>query len=274
MKNALGNKDEELEQIIKEKEELQNQLEENKIKMEKMTSNEGIHRIEIKENEVNDNDKKSSEIKHSDKDSKKKFYNNKTDSKSKNNPTENIQINNEAPQKDKFEVPKFDFLILFSSMIEKNLVEKQILRKIEKDLSNCISMDFDHSYSIPEYNGTLLRIKGDSLKEKRDATERLLEFIVNNDIDQPEEDKIVILIMIPNGLVSLIIGTKGKQIVALNKDSNTVIVINHPVYKMTFRSVSITGRPPNIADAIMNIHRILEERYFEIRSGSFNEMDD
>lgn len=47
--------------------------------------------------------------------------------------------------------------------------------------------------------------------------------------------------MVPNGLVSMIIGTKGRQISKLMKDTNTLIVVNQPLYKMVHRTVSIEG---------------------------------
>ena len=75
--------------------------------------------------------------------------------------------------------------------------------------------------------------------------------------------------MIPNGLVSMVIGTRGKQISTLIKESRANIVINQPIYKMTFRTVSISGRPANIADAIMNIQQIMEDRYNEVSKIEF-----
>jgi polyribonucleotide nucleotidyltransferase len=66
--------------------------------------------------------------------------------------------------------------------------------------------------------------------------------------------------MIPNGLVSMVIGTKGKQILSINKDTRATIVINQPIYKMTYRTVSISGRQSNVSDAIMSIQNIMKER--------------
>ena len=139
-------------------------------------------------------------------------------------------------------------------------------------------MEFDTSFVIPDFNGCLLKIKGPDLKKKRDATQQLLEFIVSNDLDQQMTEeknsslkysKIEIVIMIPNGLVSMVIGTKGKQISTMIKESRASIVINQPIYKMTYRTVSISGRPSNVSDAIMNIQNIMEERYNEVSKIEF-----
>ena len=75
--------------------------------------------------------------------------------------------------------------------------------------------------------------------------------------------------MIPNGLVSMIIGTRGKQISNLIEDSKASIVINQPIYKMTYRTVTISGYPEGIANGIMLIQQIMEERYNEVSTIEF-----
>ncbi len=51
-----------------------------------------------------------------------------------------------------------------------------------------------------------------------------------------------ILILVPNGLVSIIIGSKGKSIRDLIRESEANIVVNQPVYKMLHRTISISGK--------------------------------
>ena len=75
--------------------------------------------------------------------------------------------------------------------------------------------------------------------------------------------------MIPNGLVSMIIGTKGKQISSLIEQSKATIVINQPIYKMTYRTVTISGYPEGIANGVMLIQKIMEERYNEVDNIEF-----
>ena len=70
--------------------------------------------------------------------------------------------------------------------------------------------------------------------------------------------------MVPNGLISMIIGTKGRQISNLIKDSGANIVVNQPIYKMMHRTVAISGKPSNVATAMMMIQSIMEERFYEV----------
>lgn len=73
-------------------------------------------------------------------------------------------------------------------------------------------------------------------------------------------DSTTILVFIPEGMVSLIIGAKGRQIKILTTDSNTDIVVNQPIHRMSHRTVKIEGQPRNIARAIAMIYGLLEER--------------
>ena len=69
-----------------------------------------------------------------------------------------------------------------------------------------------------------------------------------------------VLIFIPEGMVSLIIGAKGRQIKILTTDSGTDIVVNQPIHRMSHRTVKVEGQPRNIARAIAMIYGLLEER--------------
>ena len=169
--------------------------------------------------------------------------------------------------------PKLDFLIFISTKIKDSLLENKILDSIISQIGG-ISMDFDLNFKIPEYNGCLLKIKSNEIRKKRDATQHLLEFIVKHNLDHPNDqkkkgEKIAIIIMIPNGLVSMIIGTKGKQISTLIEQSQASIVINQPIYKMTYRTVTISGYPEGITNGIMLIQQIMEERYNEVNTIEF-----
>ena len=114
-----------------------------------------------------------------------------------------------------------------------------------------------------------MNIKGEDIKKKREAAQQILEFIlklgIDDEYDEPKkQSEINILIMVPNGLISMIIGTKGRQISNLIKDSKANIVVNQPIYKMLHRTINITGKPAFVAEAIKNIYIIMEERYYEV----------
>ena len=189
------------------------------------------------------------------------------------NYSQNFQSSGQKDQN--LKQPKLDFLIFISTKIKDSLLENKILDSIISQIGG-ISMDFDLDFKIPEYNGCLLKIKSDDIRKKKDATQHLLEFIVKHNLDhnpneppQKKGEKIAIIIMIPNGLVSMIIGTRGKQISSLIEESQASIVINQPIYKMTYRTVTISGYPEGIAKGIMLIQQIMEERYNEVNTIEF-----
>lgn len=62
------------------------------------------------------------------------------------------------------------------------------------------------------------------------------------------------MILIPEGMVALVIGGKGRQIKAFMDDSGADIVVNQPVLGMTQRSVSIRGSPKHVTQAIHKIY--------------------
>lgn len=127
---------------------------------------------------------------------------------------------------------------------------------------------FDYNFTIPDLSGCVLNIKSDEMKKKRDCVQQLLEHVVKMDyLDEDGKrpnDRLTILLMVPNGLVSMIIGTKGRQISNLIKETGANIVVNQPIYKMVHRTVSISGKPNHIANAILRIQEIMEERYYEV----------
>ena len=84
------------------------------------------------------------------------------------------------------EKPKLDFLIFISTKIKDSLLDNKILDSIISQIGG-IQMDFDLNIKIPEYNGCLLRIKSNEILKKRDATQHLLDFIVKNNLDHPND---------------------------------------------------------------------------------------
>ena len=76
------------------------------------------------------------------------------------------------------------------------------------------------------------------------------------------------MILIPEGLVSLVIGAKGKQINAFMKESEANIVVNQPVIGMNLRSVSMKGQLKHILSACSSIYGY-QEKY----ASSVDEID-
>lgn len=166
--------------------------------------------------------------------------------------------------------PALDYMIFLNKLIEKGLTSNGILKKIEEQVGGDIKLFFDYDFTIPDMNGYVLHVKSEDIKRKRDAVQDILEFIIRNDFDDPGEDgkkqtdRISVYLMVPNGLVSMIIGTKGRQISNLIKDSGANIVVNQPIFKMLHRTISVSGKPVYIADAIMMIQSIMEDRFYEV----------
>ena len=129
-------------------------------------------------------------------------------------------------------------------------------------------MHFDYDFTIPDIPGCVLNIKSDDIKKKKEAAQQILEYIKHAPEEDPDEPKklseITILVLVPNGLISMIIGTKGRQISNLIKESKANIVVNQPIYRMLHRTINIAGKPSCIAEAIKNIYNIMEERYYEV----------
>lgn len=124
---------------------------------------------------------------------------------------------------------------------------------------------FDDSLEIPDVPGNVLVIENDSLDKKTYITKQIFQLFKENNVDEKKEKGQNALILVPNGLVSMVIGTKGKQIINLAKSTRTLIAVNQPIYKMKHRTISITGYPQQISEAIRQIYKIMEDRYYEVK---------
>ena len=100
-----------------------------------------------------------------------------------------------------------------------------------------------------------------SAEFKSDVQKLGLDHLV---FDKNNNNTLSCLVFVPNGLVSMVIGTKGKQIVHLAQTTKTHIAVNQPVFKMCHRTILINGYPKEISIAIYKIQTIMEERYLEI----------
>lgn len=69
-----------------------------------------------------------------------------------------------------------------------------------------------------------------------------------------------IMVFVPEGMVSLLIGTKGHQINKIMRESHTTIVVNQPISRMTYRTAKIQGYHSDIVKACRIIYEILEEK--------------
>ena len=67
------------------------------------------------------------------------------------------------------------------------------------------------------------------------------------------------MILIPEGLVALVIGGKGRQIKNFMEESGAEIIVNQPVIGMNMRLVTVKGVPKSVTNGILKIYTTLEK---------------
>lgn len=125
---------------------------------------------------------------------------------------------------------------------------------------------FDYSLELPDLEGSVVILECQELSKKVDCTSKMLDVMDSMRKSEDICDEMKALILVPNGLVSIIIGTKGKQINHLIKESGANIIVNQPIFKMLHRTLTISGKVSKISNAIMEIHKLMEDRYYEVQS--------
>jgi len=113
-----------------------------------------------------------------------------------------------------------------------------------------IKISFDNNLQIKDLDGSCVIIEGEDIKKKKEASRLVLELVNESrscdEMKNPNSMNEDILLLVPNGLVSIIIGSRGKNIKNLIDNSKANIVVNQPVYKMLHRTISICGMLNNI----------------------------
>lgn len=152
---------------------------------------------------------------------------------------------------------RFPFLILVSEEFV-HLYNDKFCKQVCEDTA-CEQMGFEENLQIPDINGKVVKIQAKSLRAREKAARILVEEMMA-ELKKKKGETTTILVFIPEGMVSLIIGAKGRQIKILTQDSDTDIVVNQPIHRMSHRTVKIDGEPKSIARAIAMIYGLLEER--------------
>ncbi|EAR94501.3 KH domain protein (macronuclear) [Tetrahymena thermophila SB210] len=154
----------------------------------------------------------------------------------------------------------FDYDLFFENE-QKDIIlqdEKQFVDAVQQ-ASKISEIKIDKSFSIPDLNGVLVRFIDKEQQPKYEALQQAFKFVY----DRMSEDKdkgFTAICLVPNGMVSLVIGIKGKQINQIMNESNTKVVANQPINKMTSRTIRIDGEYKKVAVAIKLIYQIIEER--------------
>jgi hypothetical protein len=166
-----------------------------------------------------------------------------------------------------------NFLLFIPQVVVRSLeyCNEQKLNSI-RSIYSSVQIYFHESLEIPEVEGKVLVFESDDIEKKCDACKEFFKLLQAEDVYDKMFDKmfatkdrnINALVLVPNGLVSMVIGTKGKQIINLAHSTKTLIAVNQPVYKMLHRTISIAGGPGEISSALKSIYQIMEDRYYEV----------
>ena len=133
--------------------------------------------------------------------------------------------------------------------------------KIFQDIKNAVQLedfDFNNELKIPELDGKVVRIFDKDMTKKCDAFYKILQEIAiyYQDVKKSKTSNFSVILLVPEGfyfyllyfmrncslgMVSLLIGSKGKQISSIMKASKAEIVVNQPIHKMKHRTVKVEG---------------------------------
>ena len=72
------------------------------------------------------------------------------------------------------------------------------------------------------------------------------------------------IIFVPEGLVSMVIGSKGRQINQFKHESRADLVVNQPIVGMSLRSVAIKGNIRQATQAIKLVYDCLERHAYTV----------
>lgn len=135
-----------------------------------------------------------------------------------------------------------------------------------KALGSVESIKFNLDLNIPDLNGrniqvqiTQTQIFDRDMERKYQSCRGFLSDIYQV-FKKLRREPFSIIIFVPEGMVSLLIGTKGYQINKIMRESHTTIVVNQPINRMTYRTVKIQGYHSDISKACRIIYEILEDK--------------
>ena len=130
------------------------------------------------------------------------------------------------------------------------------------------TISMDTKIQVPEVPGQTMVIESDHLADR----ELALKLILSN-IERIEKlfkgknfkGQIELMTFIPEGLVAVAIGHKGRLIQKIREETDISVVINQRVRGMTYRSTYAEGTPKMLAKAYSIIYNTLEEQAYLIK---------
>ncbi|CAD8162164.1 unnamed protein product [Paramecium pentaurelia] len=149
--------------------------------------------------------------------------------------------------------------------IEKRFITQEDLKPILEDV-RCLysvhSIKLNPQNQIPALEGTAFSIidhDENKLKARCDAVYKILQLI-----EQRNKQTLEVIMLIPEGTVSYVIGTQGKQIEHIKLETKVHLVVNQPIYEFQLRTVTIIGESSSIFNAVNLIIKQLQERGISI----------
>ena len=135
---------------------------------------------------------------------------------------------------------------------------KQIIEK-----RGCDVLEIDESITLEQDTSRFVKIDSKDNKNKYDASDDFID-LYYKDFIRNKKGGVGITVLIPEGLVSLFIGAKGKQIKELKYKSKTKIDVCKPVPGENFRMIELWGHHEDLknASSIINstVFRLEQQR--------------
>lgn len=116
--------------------------------------------------------------------------------------------------------------------------------------------------------GQIMVIECDDLQKRENALRQILNNIaaLDRQFDSSKnKDEIELMSFVPEGLVSVTIGHKGRLIQRIKDETGVSVVINQRVSGMTLRSTHASGSPKDLAKACSIMYNTLEEQAYLIK---------
>jgi len=118
---------------------------------------------------------------------------------------------------------------------ESQLISNLVIRNMNQD---CEAY-YDKQYFIPDVKGKVICIPD---KQSHQVMNEGLEIILERLKNINKDKSLNILMLVPESLVSILIGNRGQMIRKIGHESKAEIVVNQPVQSMKHRTVKIGGK--------------------------------
>jgi len=122
---------------------------------------------------------------------------------------------------------------------------------------------FEENLKVPDLKGRVLSFTSNDLDEKFDSVEYFVERLFKSYEKNEDRSICCLKILMPENIVSLFIGSKGRQIKQLMFDTRTKIIINQPGQEASHRLVTVEGELYYVKKSIKMISTNIERLSFD-----------